>query len=205
ALANDGMEGRNTGTPAHKRAAQYVADQFRKSGLEPAGTNGYLQPVEFKTRRIVEAQSSLALVRNGKTEPLVLGEDANISMRADPVPSIEVPLVFVGYGLNIPERGINDLAGLNLKGARVAYISATPQSLPPLLQGHFGSAAERWKADLAAGAVGTISIANPKPTDIPWERSTLSRLQPAMSLADASLEDAPGLKFAVTMNPARAD
>src|SRR5262245_63466285 len=74
ALANDGMEGRNTGTPAHKRAAEYVADQFNKAGLEPAGTNGYLQPVAFKTRRIVEAQSSLALVHGGKAEPLVLGE-----------------------------------------------------------------------------------------------------------------------------------
>ena len=62
ALANDGMEGRNTGSPAHKRAADYVAAQFKKAGLEPAGVGGYIQPVAFKTRRIVEAQSSLALV-----------------------------------------------------------------------------------------------------------------------------------------------
>jgi Zn-dependent M28 family amino/carboxypeptidase len=199
------MEGRNTGTPAHRRAAEYVADQFRKAELEPAGTNGYLQPVAFKTRRIIEAQSSLALVRNGKVEPLVLGEDANISMRADPVATIEAPLVFIGYGLNIPERGINDFAGQNLKGAIVAYISATPKSLPGPLQAHFGSGAERWKAYHASGAIGTITIANPKTSDIPWERSTLSRLQPAMSLADASLEDAPGQQFAVTMNPAHAD
>ena len=50
ALANDGMEGRNTGSPAHKRAAEYVAAQFREAGLEPAGADGYMQPVEFKTR-----------------------------------------------------------------------------------------------------------------------------------------------------------
>src|SRR5215813_7971025 len=81
ALANDGMEGRNTGSPAHKRAAEYVAAQFRKAGFEPAGLNGYIQPVAFKTRRIVEDKSSLALVRNGISEPLVLGEDANISVR----------------------------------------------------------------------------------------------------------------------------
>ena len=122
ALANDGMEGRNTGSPAHKRAADYVAAQFQKAGLEPAGIGGYIQPVQFKTRRIVEAQSSLALVRDGKTEPLTLGEDANISMRVDPAPSVEAPLVFVGYGLNIPERNINDFAGVNLKGAIVVYI-----------------------------------------------------------------------------------
>jgi hypothetical protein len=204
-LANDGMEGRNTGSSSHRRAAEYVAEHFRQAGLEPAGIGGYIQPVQFKTRRIIEEQSSLALVRDGKVEPLILGEHANISMRADPVPSIEAPLVFVGYGLDIPERRINDLAGLNLKGAIAVYISATPKSLPGPLQAHFGSAAERWKRYAAAGAVGTISIANPKTVDVPWERSTLARLQPAMTLADVSLEEAPGQKFAVTMNPAHAD
>src|SRR4029079_1144681 len=83
ALANDGMEGRNTGSPGHKRAADYVAAQFEKSRLEPAGVNGYIQPVAFKSRRIVESASSLALVKDGKSEPLTLGEDANISMRVD--------------------------------------------------------------------------------------------------------------------------
>ena len=205
ALANDGMEGRNTGSSAHKRAAEYVADQFRKAGLEAAGIGGYIQPVAFKTRRIVESASSLALVRNGHAEPLVLGEDANISTRIDPAPAVEAPLVFAGYGLNIPERGINDLAGLNLKGAIVVYIASTPKSLPGPLQAHFGSTAERWKMYKAAGAVGTISIGNPKSTDIPWERSTLARLQPSMSLADPSLDDAAGQQLAVTMNPARAD
>ena len=59
ALANDGMEGRNTGSAGHKRAADYVAAQFKKSGLEPAGAaGGYIQPVAFKTRRIIEASKS---------------------------------------------------------------------------------------------------------------------------------------------------
>jgi len=206
ALANDGMEGRNTGSPAHKRAAEYVATEFRKAGLEPAGAGGsYIQPVAFVTRRIVEAQSSLALVKNGQAEPFTLGEDATISMRVDPAPSVDAPLVFVGYGMNIPERKINDLAGVNLNGAVVAYISATPRSLPGPLQAHFGSAGERWKMYKTAGAIGTISIANPKSMDIPWARATLARLQPAMSLADTSLDEAAGQQLSVTMNPAHAE
>ena len=126
------MEGRNTGSPAHKRAADYVAAQFKKAGLEPAGVGGYIQPVAFKTRRIVEAKSSLALVKNGKSEPLALGEDANISVRVDPAPSVDAPLVFVGYGLNIPERKINDFAGVNLKGAdrRVRLVDAEVAARP---------------------------------------------------------------------------
>jgi len=126
-------------------------------------------------------------------------------MRVDPAPSLEAPLVFVGYGLNIPERNINDFAGLDLKGAIVVYISATPKSLPGPLQAHFGSAAERWQMYRAAGAVGTISIANPKSMDIPWARSTLARLHPAKALADPSLQDGAGQQLSITINPAHAD
>jgi Zn-dependent M28 family amino/carboxypeptidase len=204
-LADDSMEGRNTGSAGHKRAAEYVAAQFQKAGLEPAGTDGFIQPVKFKTRKIDEAHSSLALVRGGKTEALTLGEDANFSMRIDPAPSVDAPLVYVGYGLNIPERNINDLAGLTLKGAVVVYITSAPKSLPGPLQAHFGASAERWKVYKAAGAIGTLTIANPKSMDIPWARATLARLQPQMSLADASLDDSSGQRFAVTMNPAHAE
>ena len=37
ALANDGMQGRNTGSPEHRKAAEYVASQFERAGLKPAG------------------------------------------------------------------------------------------------------------------------------------------------------------------------
>src|SRR5262249_7516523 len=205
ALANDGMAGRLTGSPEHKRAAEYVAKHFENAGLEPAGVGGYIQPVKLKTRRIVEAQSSLALVRDGKSEPLSFVDDANVSMRVDPAPSVKAPLVFVGYGLNVPEKNINDLQGLNLKGAIAVYINATPSSLPGPLQAHVGSAAERWKMYKAAGAIGTIGISNPKAMDVPWARSTLARTQPQMALADSSLDETSGQQISVTMNPARAE
>ena len=51
ALANDAMAGRNTGSPEHKRAAEYVAAQLEKAGLEAAGTAGYLQPVRSRHAR----------------------------------------------------------------------------------------------------------------------------------------------------------
>ncbi len=204
-LASDEMAGRNTGSPEHKRAAEYVAAHFQKAGLEPAGVGGYIQPVKFKTRQIDESHSSLALVRNGKAEPLALGEDANFSMRIDPAPSVDAPLVFAGYGLRIPEQHIDDFQGLDLRGAVVVYLAATPASLPGPLQAHFGSAGERWQMYKTAGAIGAISISNPKAMDIPWSRSTLARLAPSMSLADTSLDETAGQRFAVTVNPAHAD
>lgn len=204
ALANDGMEGRGTGTPAHARAAAYVAAQFQKAGLEPAGTAGYLQAVRFKTRRIIESKSSLALVHGGRVDPLALGDDAAFSMRADPAPSIDAPMVFVGYGVNIPDRHITDLAGLNLRGAVVVHLAGMPRSLPGVLQAHFGSSAERWKMYKAAGAIGTLTIADPN-SEIPWARAVGARLEPAMSLADPALDDYAGQQLAVSLNAAIAE
>jgi Zn-dependent M28 family amino/carboxypeptidase len=205
ALANDGMEGRNTGSPAHKRAAAYVAAQFKQTGLEPAGTDGYIQPVAFKTRTIDESHSSLALIRDGKAESLTLGEDANISLRSDAAATLDAPLVFVGYGMRVPERQFDDLAGEDLTGAVAVYLAGSPSDIPGPLQAHYQSAGERWSALKRAGAVGAISIANPKNMDIPWSRSTLGRLQPSMVLADPALDDAAGQRLAATMNPAHAD
>src|SRR5438445_9593504 len=72
-LADDNMEGRDTGSEGHHRAAAYVADQMKKAGLKPAGTDGYLQKIKFTTRKIDESQSSMSLVRAGVVEPLKLG------------------------------------------------------------------------------------------------------------------------------------
>src|SRR5271155_3171521 len=77
-LASDDLKGRDTGSEGHLKAARYVAGEFERSGLKPAGTEGYFQPVKFDVKQIVEEQSSLALVRDGKTEPLVLGDDATL-------------------------------------------------------------------------------------------------------------------------------
>jgi hypothetical protein len=205
ALANDGMEGRNTGSPGHKRAAGYVAAQFERAGLAPAGTQGYIQPVAFKTRTIDESRSSLTLITDRQDEALTLGEDANISLRSDAAPSLEAPLVFVGYGLRVPELKFDDLAGQTLTGAVAVYLAGSPSDMPGPLRAHYQSAGQRWAGLKPAGAVGTISIANPRSMDIPWARSTLARLQPSMVLSDATLDDTEGQQLSVTMNPAHAD
>jgi len=57
----------------------------------------------------------------------------------------------------------------------------------------------------AAGAVGTITIANPKNIEMPWSRSTGQRLQSAMSLADPALDEYQGQQVAITMNPSHAN
>ncbi len=199
------MRGRETGSPEHRKAADYVADQFTRAGLEPAGIAGFMQPVTFRSRKIVEEKSSLALVRRGKETPVVLGDEATFSMRIDAAPQVEAPLVFAGHGLAIPELDHDDFAGLDLKGKVVVHVSGSPRNVPGALSAHYQSAAERWNALKARGAIGTITIPNPKAMDVPWERSAPNRLNASMALADASTDDTAGAQVSIAFNPARAE
>lgn len=204
-LADDKLEGRNTGSPGHRKAAEYVAGEFERAGLVPAGASGYFQAIRFHSRRTVEEQCSLSLVRGEKIEPLHLGEHANISMRTEPPETLHAPIVFAGYALTVPERDYDDLAGLDLKGKAVLYLSGGPSFIPGPLRSHYQSAAERWKFLERAGVVATLQIQNPRSMDIPWARSTLARFQLSMSLADPALVDTTGQRLSITVNPAHAD
>ena len=208
-LASDELAGRETGSSGHRRAAQYIAAAFKRAGLKPAGTQGYFQPVKFISRKIVEDKSSLAIIRNpkgessGKEEPIVLGEEATFSMGIEHAPSTEASIVFVGYGLTVPENHYDDLAGLDLRGKVVLLWSGGPSEIPGPLRAHYQNT--RWEALKRAGVIGVIGIQNPIGQDIPWERSKLARLRPALSLADPGLEENAGQQLSVTFNPAKAE
>lgn len=201
-LADDNMEGRRAGSPGHRRAAQFVADGFRKAGLKAGGANGYLQEVRLESRKLVETNSSLKLLSASQERSLKLGDDAALMLRGDITREVEAPLVFVGYGLVLPQYGIDDLQGLDLKGKVVVIFNAVPASLPGSAGAHFGSAAERWKVYQAAGAVGVVLIPNPHAMDLPWERAMQNRLEPSMVLKGGENLYA-GMRLGVMFNPAR--
>jgi Zn-dependent M28 family amino/carboxypeptidase len=204
-LASDQLEGRNTGSPGHRKAAEYVAGQFEKDGLKPAGEQGYIQPVRFKTLQLDEARSSLALIRNGKEQKLTLGEDAIIGTRVDPAASVNAGLVFVGYGLKVPESHYDDFAGLDTKGKIAVYMTGSPASLSAALSAHYQSGGERWEALKAAGMIGAVSIANPKHMDIPWPRIASNRFQMTMQLAAPGMNETAGEQIGISWNPAHAE
>ena len=131
ALADDSMEGRLTGSEGYLRAARYVVSQFDSMGLKPAGVNGYYQPVRFDVTRVIADKSSIALVIDGRKEPLVLGHDAILGARGTQPKSITAPLVFIGYGLHLPESHYDDfnspeLPSSELKGKIVVYLNGGP-------------------------------------------------------------------------------
>jgi len=205
-LADDKMEGRETGSAGLRKAQAYIVEQLTHAGLQPAGVNGFYQPVKLIQREIDEKNSSAALVQGGKAEPLVLGEDAFFNTRVElAAGEITAPLVFAGYGLRIPEKSFDDLAGLDLHGKIVVYLAGSPADVPGALASHYQTPVERWKPLKAAGVIGVIAIPNPASMDIPWSRMSLNRAHPAMDLAGPEFNETAGLKMSLTVNPAQAE
>ena len=204
-LADDKLEGRATGSPGEHAAQQYAIQQLKSAGVEPAGLKGFYQPVKFVSRKIVESGSSLTLINRGKREPLVLGDDAIISARIMPAPHVEAGLVFVGYGLKIPEANYDDFAGLEVTGKLVVVISGSPAGVSGAVASHYQTLAERWKTLKSVGAIGMITIMNPALVEVPWARIALNRAEPSMDLDYPEFAETEGDQLGAYVNPDKAE
>lgn len=203
ALANDGMEGRLTGSPGFDRAADYVVGELKKIGVKPAGTAGFWQPVELIEQRFDAAASRATLRFASGDVPLAVPQD--IYFRGSfPMPqTVDAPLVFAGYGLSIPEAGHDDFKGLDVKGKIVVVLSGGPANISGALKSD--ARADRAKLLAERGALGIIALTTPKQVEILWERQVGISSQPSMYFADASLRDVPVPFLAATLSPTRAD
>ena len=152
ALSNDSMEGRDTGTEAYQRAANYVADQFKAAGLKPAGDNGtYFQRVPMHQIALDNEKSSVEILGpTGKSNALHFTTDVTTVPREQPS-LIEAPLVFTGYGM--------PAADLDLKGKIAVFFNNTPANLPPAERETYAS--RRLHALAQAGVAAILSIDNP--------------------------------------------
>ena len=204
-ISDDKYEGRDTGSKGEHQAQEFIVGKLKALGVEPAGSNGYFQSVKLRTVEIDEPHCQLSLVQDGHAQTLTLGEQAYFSTRYPLAPKVDAQLVFVGYGLNIPEKNYNDYAGLDLKNKVAVILTGSPAAVPSALSAHYQSRAERWKALKAAGAIGVIQIQNPASVDLPWARSALNRNHPSMDLVGPEFDETSGSKLAVAFNPAYAD
>lgn len=204
-LADDSLEGRDTGSEGLRKAQAYAVEQFEKAGLEPAGASGFYQPIRLKQYEVDESKSSLTLTSDGKTKHLTHEEAFFSSRLTHASAAFTAPLVFVGYGLQIPEKHLDELSGLDLNGKIAVYLAGSPSDIPTALASHYQTVGERWKALREAGAIGMVAILNPASMDIPWSRIELNRNQPSMDLADAEFNETKGLEFGIIYNPASAE
>lgn len=203
ALANDGMEGRGTGTPGYDRAADYVIAQFKALGLKPAGIDGYKQPVAFVEQTILVDQSRASLVGPQGESVLAVPGDLIFSGGGGPVPdNIDAPMVFAGYGLHLPEAGHDDFAGLDLKGKIVVVLSGGPAGISGALKSHARSERAHWLAE--QGALGLITLVTPKQVEIPWVRRVALAGAPALYFADTALRETPLPFLGAQVDPAKS-
>lgn len=98
ALSGDDMKGRDAGSAEYKRAAQYVASQFERAGLKPAGEGGYFQSVPLHETRFVVGESKAELLRGGQVTGLRWLHQIAFRMQETLPDRLEGGLVFAGTG-----------------------------------------------------------------------------------------------------------
>ncbi len=176
-LSSDTFEGRAPTTPGEDKTIGYVAGRFAAAGLQPANKGSWFQDVPM-VRMTVNPATSMK-VTGGKA-PLELAYKSDIVINSYRiVPKTEIAnsdVVFVGYGINAPEKGWNDYKGVDVKGKTVVILVNDPDYEAKDLKGPFGGRAMtyygRWtyKYEEAArqGAAAAIIVHDTYPAAYPW-------------------------------------
>ncbi len=212
-LADDKLEGRKTGTPGYDKAVAYVEEQFRAIGLKAAGSKGYQQPVALVPTTLDATHSSLAIKTATGTVPFDLGHDMFLSPHVESGAPVSAPMVFIGYGLRIPRKHIDDLSGTDLKGKIAVFYNAAPEHLQGPQRAYARSQDQRWKQLRDAGAIGVISLMSPrvvpgteKMTPAQQEAAQPQRaVGPSLLFADPDLDTLKGMRVGVSGNPSGYD
>ncbi|HEX8262256.1 MAG TPA: M28 family peptidase [Allosphingosinicella sp.] len=159
-LAADGFEGREPGTVGEQKTIAYIARQMQSFGLEPAGPrNGWYQALEVVVRRPGE-QSSVWQGRGKRAEKIELDRDGLVLIGRTARETLdEAPVVFAGHGAVMPDKGIDQLAGADLKGAVVLILYDSPPAAG------FPAYSQRVAAVAGRGAAAVIGIVG---EELPW-------------------------------------
>jgi hypothetical protein len=125
-LCCDAFGGRKSGDPEAHQAELWVAGKFAEFGLQPGGTDGYLQPFPILNNRELEASLELRNGVHGRKR-YQHGEDFHLITNSGSG-AVEAEVVFVGYGICEPERSRDDFAGQDLQGKIALIYKAVPGS-----------------------------------------------------------------------------
>jgi len=172
-LADDALEGRAPGTRGGVTAAKYIATQFERLGLEPAGDSGtYFQRVPIIA---LTPQPTLAVAAAGSAPaPLTWKTDYVMwSMRNDSLVNVKADAVFVGYGIVAPEDGWNDYAGTDVKGKIVVALVNDPGLQDStIFRGKVLTYYGRWTYKIEEarrqGAAGILMVHTMESATYPW-------------------------------------
>lgn len=131
-LASRDLLGRNAGSNEDHIAADYIAAEFMRLGLKPVGDDGtYFQNMEFKTGDVDMEHTTLSAEVNGIEHTYHRDQDFNWVRQSLRTVSAAGEVVFAGYGIDAPEYGYNDFAGIDLQGKVVLVLNREPQANDP--------------------------------------------------------------------------
>ncbi|SMC56073.1 M28 family metallopeptidase [Novosphingobium sp. B1] len=203
-LADDLLEGRDTGSRGYDIAANYVAAQFIAMGLKPAAADGsFFQRLTVREARL-DGAPRLALTYGGKET--VLSDTAQVLVRpslTDAKVAFEAPLVFAGFGFDRPDLGFNDYKGLDVKGKIVVVLTGFPKGTPSELGAHLNS--DKAMMAMKRGAIGVISVPTTEDSARrPWDKRVAISDGPAKGWVGTdgnAFTRTPGIKGGATLNP----
>ncbi|MEO5570056.1 MAG: M28 family peptidase [Bacteroidia bacterium] len=162
-LASDAFEGRETGTNGEHLAYDYIIAQFKDIGLEPKGTEEFLQPFQFTNETVIGGKTFLILNEKAfkpKEDFFPLAYSANVSAKGE--------VVNVDYGIVAPTIDYDDYKNLDVKGKIVMMELSTPEgSGPHSKYAEFADVRMKLDKAIEKGAIAVIFVNSDKETEDP--------------------------------------
>jgi Zn-dependent M28 family amino/carboxypeptidase len=174
-LAGDAFEGRSPGTAGEQKTVEYLEEQFLEMGMQPVSGGSFRQDVSLV--EITASGQRLSFSKGGGSVALALGDDMVLGTRhvRDESSIADSEVVFVGYGIDAPEFGWNDYAGLDMRGKTALILVNDPGFVTgdeTLFRGKAMTYHGRWtyKFEEAArqGAAAAIIIHDTAPASYDW-------------------------------------
>lgn len=156
-LADDLLGGRGNGTKEYDIAAAFLASRFQALGLKPANNGSFLQQVTF-ARSVIRPGAPSFIAFNGQR----FENGVDVAMSGTPFAAdqkIEAEMVFVGFGLDAPEWGFDDYAGLDVRGKVVVVMWGFPVGSPSEMAAHLNS--DKGRMAQERGAIGILTLSTP--------------------------------------------
>jgi len=170
-LSDDQLEGRAPGTRGGLLAAKYVAAQFERLGLTPAGDSGTWY---HRIPIITHDPDPTITVTSTPAIPLTYKQDyVAWSMRNEASVSANAPVVFAGYGTTAPEEQWADFDGVDVRGKIIIVLVNDPGLRDPaIFKGKALTYYGRWtyKIEEAArqGAAGILIVHTDESATYGW-------------------------------------
>jgi Zn-dependent M28 family amino/carboxypeptidase len=195
-LASDELQGRGIGSRGEDLAVDYIARQFEKAGLKPAGQRGtFFQAVPL-VMVTTGPKATLAAIKKDETTAFKLEDEFVGVTKTQQSEDFDAEAIFLGHGITAPEFGWDDYQGVDVKGKVVVVFTNEPPSDDPKFFGgkaltYYGRWTYKYEEATRRGAKAVLIIHNNETAGYPY--SVVRKLKGAQI---QRAESSPALAFA---------